>query len=345
MTFDPVPFELADVVDPTWLSTALGQRYAGCRVAGVEMLSQTATIASKLRLQLSYAEPGVPAAPERVYVKGYFGEGANYASAGYAEAQFYRRLADGVDMPVPEAYYVGIDEETARSVLLLEDLVRPRTALRTALDPPFTPAESAATLQQLAGLHASTRDAAALGEDWLSPRMTPMADRVPAEHLQRLLDQPRGEGIPDRIRNGRRVRDAMLALGTEDTREPCLLHGDTHAGNIYLTDGLPGLYDWQTVQRGSWALDVSYHIAAVLEVADRRQHERDLLEVYLDRRAALSAPVADRSIAMDAYRRHLAYGYFLWSMTQYTDEAITTVTVRRLGQAVADHDTFGLLGV
>jgi hypothetical protein len=32
-------------------------------------------------------------------------------------------------------------------------------------------------------------------------------------------------------------------------------------------------------------------------------------------------------------------------MTQYTDEAITTVTVRRLGQAVADHDTFGLLGV
>jgi aminoglycoside phosphotransferase (APT) family kinase protein len=172
-----------------------------------------------------------------------------------------------------------------------------------------------------------------------------MADRVPAEHLQKLLDQPRGEGIPDRVRSGKRVRDAMHALGAEETMNPCLLHGDTHAGNIYLTDGLPGFYDWQTVQRGSWALDVSYHIAAVLDVADRRACERDLLEGYLDHRAALGAPVDDRTGAMDAYRRQLAYGYFLWSMTQYTDEAITTVTVRRLGQAVADHDAFGLLGV
>jgi hypothetical protein len=343
MIFEPVPLELGGVLNPTWLSDALGQRYDGCRVADVAVLSQTATIASKLRLQLSYADRGVPAAPQHVYVKGYFDEGASYASAGCAEAQFYRQLAGHVGMRSPECHYVGLDEETGRSVLLLEDLVRPDVALRTALDQ-FSPAESAATLQQLAALHASTYNAAALTEDWLSPRMTPMAERLPAERLQELLDQPRGEGIPDNVRNGKRVRDAMLALGAEVQKDHCLLHGDTHAGNIYLTNGLVGLYDWQTVQRGSWALDVSYHIAAVLEVPERREHERDLLEGYLDHREELGIPVSERADAMNAYRRQLAYGYFLWSMTQYTDEAITTVTVRRLGQAVADHDTFGLLG-
>jgi aminoglycoside phosphotransferase (APT) family kinase protein len=344
MMFDPVPLELIGALDPTWLSAALGQRYEGCRVTDVAVLSQTATIARKLRLQLSYADPGIPAAPRHIYVKGYFGEGASYASAGYAEAQFYRYLADNVGMRVPGCHYVGLDEPSGRSLLLLEDLVRPHIALRTAFVP-FSPAESAATLQQLATLHAITVNAPILGEEWLSPRMTPMADRVPAERLQQLLDQPRGEGIPGNVRSGERVRAAMHALGDEDHQEICLLHGDTHAGNIYLTNSDAGLYDWQTVQRGSWALDVSYHIAAVLEVPERRAHERELLESYLDCREQLGEPVVERADAMDAYKRQLAYGYFLWSMTQYTDEAITTVTVRRLGQAVADHDTFGLLGV
>ncbi len=88
--FDPVPATVDQVVDPTWLSAALGLQYDGCRVKEVTVLTQTATIASKVRLELSYEHPGSPAGPRRVCIKGYFGDGASLGSAGLAEALFYR---------------------------------------------------------------------------------------------------------------------------------------------------------------------------------------------------------------------------------------------------------------
>ncbi len=342
--FDPVPARSEQVVDPVWLSGALGLQYRGCQVKEVTVLTEFATIASKLRLALSYENPGSPAAPQSVCIKGYFGEAATMGSAGLAEALFYRELAPAVDVHTPHCHYVGLDEDSGCSLLVIEDLARPGTELRTALQP-FSPAESAAALNQLAALHATELKPGTLDQDWLASRAALMADRVPVERLQELLDRPRGDGLPDAVRNGRRVSEAMRALDAEIPSAPCLLHGDTHAGNIYLENGAAGLFDWQLAQRGSWALDVSYHIAAVLETEDRRRYEGDLLRGYLDRRAALGAPVPDPDNAMDAYRRHLAYGYFLWAMTQFTPEPITTATVRRLGHAVADHDTFGLLGV
>ena len=342
--FDPIPLDVDQVLDPVWLSEALGSRYPGCRVAGVDVLDRKATIAGKVIVGLTYEEPGEPAAPASLCVKGYFGEMDAYRSAGTPEAHFYRELQHEVDTRVPVCHYVGFDEATGRSLLLLENLAVAGTELRTALTP-FTVEESAAALEQLAVLHATRVGPAGLDRGWLVPRMASMAERVPAERLQELLDRPRGEGLPDGVRNGRRVNDGMRVLGETLPPELCLLHGDTHAGNIFLRPGSAGLFDWQLVQRGSWALDVSYHIGSVLETGVRRAHEGALLETYLDRREALGAPVADRDGAGDAYRRYLAYGYFLWSMTQFTDEDITTVTVRRLGQALADHDTFGLLGV
>jgi aminoglycoside phosphotransferase (APT) family kinase protein len=137
----------------------------------------------------------------------------------------------------------------------------------------------------------------------------------------------------------------MRSLADEPSPQLCLLHGDSHAGNIFFEAGSPGLFDWQLAQRGSWAIDVSYHIASVLETADRRRHEEELLEGYLDSREALGDPVCDREHAVDAYRRHLAYGMFLWSMTKFTEEEITSVTIRRIAHAIADHGTFDLLGV
>ena len=342
--FNAVPETVEEVLEPSWLSAALSQRHPGCRVEEVRVVSHTWTIASKLRLELTYAEPGTPAAPPFLCVKGYFRDAARLGGAGGPEARFYRELAGSAGTRTAECHYVGMAEEGGQSVLLLEDLARPGTELRTALTP-FTPEESAATLEQLAHLHSGSWDPALLAQDWLSPRMGLMAERMPAERLQELLDRPRGDGLPDEIRDGARVRDAMAALDAEVPARPCLLHGDTHAGNVFFSHQQAGLYDWQLVQRGSWALDVSYHIAAVLETEVRRRHELDLLAGYLDHRAALGSEVPDRGAALEAYRRFLAYGFFLWSMTQFTDEAITTATIRRLGHAVADHDTFGLLGV
>ena len=208
-------------------------------------------------------------------MKGYFGEGASFGTAGLAEALFYRELASTIAVRSPHCHYVGLDEGSGRSLLLIEDLARPGTELRTALQP-FSRDESAAALEQLAAIHATELKAATLDQEWLVPRMASMADRVPVERLQELLDWPRGEGLPREVRDGWRVSEAMRALVGEIPSSPCLLHGDTHAGNIYLENGAAGWFDWQLAQRGSWALDVSYHIASVLETGDRRRFEVEL---------------------------------------------------------------------
>ena len=275
-------------MDPAWLSAALGLQYDGCRVKEVTVLTQTATIASKLRLQLNYENPGSPAAPERICVKGYFGDGASLGSAGLAQALFYRELADIVAVRTPRCHYVGLDERTGSSLLLLEDLARPGTETshgaaavqpgrisrcpRPVGCPPCHGAEAGDSGRRMARLKDGTHGRPCARQ--AAPGVT-----GPASWL---WPSPRG-------RSGRRVSEAMRAAGRRDSfgavpspwRYPCRQHR--------LENDAAGLFDWQLAQRGSWALDVSYHIASVLETEDRRRHEGDLRRGDLDRRAALGA--------------------------------------------------------
>jgi aminoglycoside phosphotransferase (APT) family kinase protein len=138
----------------------------------------------------------------------------------------------------------------------------------------------------------------------------------------------------------------MRLLGASlDGKALFLVHGDAHAGNVYLrADGSVGIIDWQVVHRGSWACDVAYHIGAVLSVEDREKAERDLLAHYLDRLGAYGGEPPPWDAAWASYQSFLVYGYFLWAMTCFVDEQITIEFVKRLGTAVAEHDSFDIVG-
>ena len=343
--FDPVPSALDDVLDVDWLSSALSVRHEGCRVSAVDVSGSRTTVASKHFVDVAYEDPGSPPAPRRLCIKAYFGENQARARAGESEARFYRDCAPSTATRIPACSYVGLDEGSGSSILILEDL---NAAGATPLDAlhRFTPELSAATLRQLARRHAETWEDAALYEPWLAPRMLSISQRVSSDHLQVLLDRPRADGLSEATRTGTRVWAAMQTVGHMPEDSPrCMLHGDTHAGNIFDSAAGPGLLDWQLVQRGSWATDVAYHIGSVLETEDRRRSEWDLLRGYLDCLGEFSVTAPSWESAVLAYRQHLAYGFFLWAMTQYTPEELTTATLQRLGQAVEDHGTFELLGV
>ena len=99
------------------------------------------------------------------------------------------------------------------------------------------------------------------------------------------------------------------------------------------------------VARAPWFTEVCYHLVAALDVADRREHEAALLRTYLDAlaREAITPPHFEE--AMDAYRREIAYGLFIFLIneTRFQDEAINTAYAARFGTAALDHDTFRLL--
>jgi hypothetical protein len=341
----PAPRHLEDVLDPSWLSGALGASYRGCRVHDATIVETQRTIATKTRFTISYDNPGDPPAPDALCVKGYFHEeGWRRPGAGEVEAQFYRNAASMVGARVAHSVYVGIDQKTRSAVVIMQDLVAAGATFLTALSP-YTVDQTAATLDQLALLHATNWDSPLLREDWLRPKMELIASSMPTPRLQELLDRPRAETLPSRVRRADRLHAGLAALIERDVDPLCLIHGDVHAGNVFETAEGPGLIDWQLVQRGPWAADVAYHIGAVLAIEDRRRYEDTLLAHYLDRLGTYGVKCPSREEATDAYRMYLVYGMFLWSMTQFVDEPITTQFVRRLGQAVADHGSFELLGV
>jgi len=342
----PAPLDEQTVLSAGWLTSVLRSRHPTVEVVGTEVVERLETVATKVRFRVDYAADG-DGLPTALCAKGYFNP-AMQARAGQVEAVFYRELAPTLDdVRTPPCTHVGIDEATGHGLVVMEDLV---AAGATFLDPltSYGPEQAAATLDQLAALHAAFWDCpvAALPLAF-APRLATLAGYLATDRLQAQLDDGRAADIPADVRSAGRAQAAVRALAAlvEDNPQ-CVVHGDVHTGNVYqLADGRPGLIDWQVVQRGVWALDVAYHLAAVLDPDDRARTERDLLDHYRDRLAAHGVVPPGRERAWWLYRAHLPYGFFMWGITRMVDRPIVEHLTRRLGLAVAAHRSLDLLGV
>ena len=342
----PAPVDLDEVLSPAWLDATLGARYPGTRVAATTVTEDLRTIATKVRFDVAYdANPS--GAPAALCVKGYFGpDSEGFRSLGQMEARFYSEIAPNLSVQVPPCVHTGIDPDTGHGLILMEDLVAGGSTFLTAMSA-YSVDQAAATLDQLARLHTADRGAITADTAWLAPRLGGYLDYVTEERLQDQLDDGRADGLDPSVRRADRLRAGLGVLSAHSAAHAdCLVHGDAHAGNLYLApDGTPGLIDWQVVQWGAWELDVAYHLGAVLDVDDRRAHERALLGHYLDALRAHGGHAPAEADAWAAYRAALVYGYFMWGITQRVERPILVTFVQRLGTAVQDHDSFTLLGV
>ena len=146
-----------------------------------------------------------------------------------------------------------------------------------------------------------------------------------------------------------RVYDSVCRLQPFYQQGPfCLLHGDAHPGNSYVTAGNEvGLFDWQVYVAGPWAHDVSYWLVGGLSIDDRRKFERDLLKNYLSRMAKNGVAGIDPDEAWENYRRFIAYGYWIWLRVPPAQQPIENniALSERFGAAMADHRVFELLGL
>jgi aminoglycoside phosphotransferase family enzyme len=158
---------------------------------------------------------------------------------------------------------------------------------------------------------------------------------------------PRAAATPRALRDPERLKAGLLKLREQHRQMPmCIIHGDTHLNNLYVTaDGEPGFFDWSP-RRTAWSNDVAYFMPAALDVPDRRVHEQDLLRHYVGRLEAHGGPALDFDDAWLAYRRELVWGMFVFLINGPTQtEYSNTAAAARFAAAMLDHDTNGLLGV
>jgi aminoglycoside phosphotransferase (APT) family kinase protein len=339
-----VPATLAEALDAGWLGQALSAVSGGKAVTAVEQVEVIRTVATKVRFAVTFEGGEVG----NFCLKGLLDVDAMTARGGptcVLEADFYGKVAPIADVRVPEAVATVIDREAQQAVTIMRDLIVQGATFCSALDP-FTADDAVMSLEQLSRLHA--RSAFLEGADWIRPRAAELAKMsyVTPEMLQELLDGPRGDNLSPQVRNAQNLALAIKALAERDGAGPqFMIHGDAHAGNIFRTaDGL-GLIDWQLLQRGGWALDVAYHLNAVLPTEIAEAEEQRLLREYLAMMRGHGMAMPDEDEAWSQYRMAVTYGYYLWGITRRVDPAITVQFCDRLGKAVMRHESFALLGV
>lgn len=337
---------LDQALDPRWLSAALAGISGGRAVAAVDVVEVLRTMATKVRFTLRFARDD----SVHAFCLKSFLDVENPAASGGAttvlEADFYQQVAPHVAVRVPSLVAAVIDRAAPLGLIIMRDLIAEGARFCTALEA-FSADEAAASLEQIAELHAGK---ALLAEhDWIQARAGQLARSgfMPVDVLQGLLDGPRGRNLTPGVRDARRLIDGLIALADRDEgREQFLVHGDSHAGNIFRdAQGRPGLIDWQLLQRGGWALDVAYHVNAVLPVDVAAAEERRLLAHYLGVMRGKGFAMPDDETAWAQYREAAIYGYFLWAITRRVDPPIIELFTDRLGQAVMRLESHALLGI
>jgi hypothetical protein len=318
----------------------------GAAVTSVEQVEFIRTVATKVRFAVTFAGSDEK---HGFCLKGLLDVDEATARGGSTcvlEADFYCKVAPTIDdIEIPTCVAAVIDREVQQAVIVMRDVIVDGGRFCSALEP-FGVDDALLSLTELSKLHAAS--AFLDGAAWIRPRAAELAQMtyVTPEMLQELLDGPRGDNLSPQVRDAKRLGAAMKALAARDGgRKQFMIHGDAHAGNIFRTSQGAGVIDWQLLQRGGWALDVAYHLNAVLPTEVAELEERRLLREYLTLMRARGFEMPDDEEAWLQYREAPIYGYYLWGITRRVDPPIIVQFTDRLGKAVTRHESHALLGI
>jgi Ecdysteroid kinase-like family len=346
-----------------FLTLALARHLGGAAVTAVETAPVgTGQVSDTYRLYLTYDRAGAgqagedPAAlPATLIAKV---PAADPASRGAArafrtyeiEASFYREVAPGLPVAVPECFYAAYDPEPDEYIVLLADLAPAQPGDQLA---GLGADQAAAAIGELAALHAAGWGSLELAElPWLN-RSSPAAAELMASVVTTLYP-----GFKDRY--GDRVEPGTLGLieaflphlgrylagrGEERT----VVHGDFRADNLLFGPARPVVLDWQTASFGAGTGDLAYFLGSSLPVPVRQENEADLVRLYHSILANCGVPLAWTE-CWDGYRWHTFSGIIMdviaamvVQQTERGDEMFAAMASRHARHAL-DLDALALVG-
>lgn len=326
------------------LSPDVLTRVMGRTVQSVSVLDGEAGTSSRARLALTGSD-----VPASVFVKLSAATAATrmlgeLARLGETEARFYRELAPALGDGIPRSYGSEFDPVTGRYVVVLEDMTLSPCEFADTLHPLGTD-QMASLVEVFAHLHGTfwgrlPEKSGGTGRfGWLG---TPSQD--PSNLLTPPLMKMSARKLADRttipIESGRFLwENYQAATEIVDAGTHTVLHGDAHPGNTYFRDGRAGLLDWQVVRRGHPARDLTYALVLGMPTADRRAHERDLLDVYRKALVASGGPDFGGDDLWNRYRQAVTYA-FVSPLTTAGLGGMQTeeISLEGLGRAVAAID-------
>jgi len=332
--------------DRDWLNWALAPVSGNSPLVSMELAETVKGVASKVRLAVRFEND-----PERVHhfcLKAFLDMPEGSESAGKTalrEADFYQKIAPQLAVRVPACPVVISDHERFKCIMVMEDIIANGGRFCDALQP-FTVEQVRASLEQVARLHAASHLLADnpwidTGTDWMK-----RVEMFPQDWLQGQLRDGRGGDLPGYVLDAESLIGAVAAMTAHSgVGRQTLLHGDCHIANFYMTAAGPGLADWQLIRRGSWAIDVAYHINSVLPPQIAEREERSLVQHYLEAVGRHGGQPPDSDTAWEDYCRALPYGFYLWAITQFVERSRIHRNFQGLGAAIVRNNSYDRLGL
>ncbi|KAI0836763.1 kinase-like domain-containing protein [Hypoxylon sp. FL0890] len=350
---EPLPLTPQDIT-AEWCTKILGHK-----VSAVTIVKEIHSTASKILIDLTYEEEvNANDAPTQACVKGGFNKTlmALHPSLMWTyrrEAEFYFYLRPIVQMNLPKVWYCGTDTVSGQGLVVMSNLAAQGCSFGEPLKP-WPVDRVRAGVEELAALHARTWGASEEDFPWLAGDKM-MGGNPLQGMIVSLLSPPAWElrfkgaaapPLPEAIANRERLERAFRAMwATENPKLKCVVHGDAHIGNTFITpDGRPGFIDWQAPHAGVNVQDVAYFITGALAIEERRKHEGDLVRHYLLALREGGGPKYEKEDIWHDYRKHVLHG-LAWALTapgMQPDENVFVMTERHAA-AVADHGTIELL--
>lgn len=340
-------------VTASWLASKLGHK-----IKSIELTKSILATGCKLLFAITYDDDDNASSqdskPVSICVKGGF-EPEHMAQYPFLieiyerEVNFFNHIAPNlIHMDLPKSYWAGHDKQNA--LVIMEDLTQPGRSFGEPLET-WPLARVLAGVEQLAAMHVGTWGTKMEDHAWLTPHydtsMLYLIDRWDVVALS--SERP---PLPEYMHDAGRVKAVMEKhYGSRGARFRCLIHGDPHTGNTYFGasgqgDDSARFLDFQMVHVGSAFHDVTYFMGAALTVEDRREHEWQVLDHYLESLAKFGGPVLDRKdeeVSFE-YRKNWLSG-MAWVVTPYsmqTKERVHAMVPRYIA-AINDHKCFELV--
>jgi hypothetical protein len=283
----------ANALTNEWLTAALCRDVPGSVVVDFDIVGGSDGTSSRRAVRVDYNPAGQKAGlPTRLFTKSAssFQSRLMLVADGVTESEtiFYRDVRPQLDrLRSPSSYYATFDPKTYRSIVVMDDLSVDGWTFPDPMQDAISRRDAEDMVDQMAYYHAAFWDDPRLSNQFGLATTEIFQQRINDVGLRKAahrgLDQIEAVTPPAIYRRREElIPTTMRALHLNSRGTPTLLHQDVHQGNwLRDPDGRMGLYDWQAVARGEWALDFTYAMAVNLPIEDRRAWERELLERYL----------------------------------------------------------------
>jgi Phosphotransferase enzyme family len=361
-TVDDVPISGADVTNE-WLTAVLCRNVPGAQVVGFSNPGGSSGSTERLALRVDYNDAGQEAGlPTELFTKAGSHVRQRLLTGGadvlHGEEHFYMGLRDKTTMEAPLGYWAKADDRTWRSITVMEDIAATKGARFVGPTERLTHEQMRDLVGQLARLHGGLWKDPAVGVlNTLRQYIQRTSEMIALEKRAAVGMERAKEEIPPALHGqADRIYAATvkaLDLGTDEMPRT-LLHGDAHVGQTYVTaDGRMGYADWHHCLQGGWAYDFAYAVNSACEPEDRREWQRELMELYLEQLAENGGEAPSFDDAWLAYRQQCFWPFTAWVFTigrawyqpemQPVDRCLAII--RRTAAAIDDLDSFEAIGI